>query len=72
MEWKETKTDIQMPNHDDLDWVLTRLGKAEAENVQYYAAYMKARSDCTRWKIIAVIVGAIGLILQFIALWWKL
>lgn len=72
MEWKTEDTEISSPSKDDLDWVLTRLGKAEAENVQYYAAYKEAESECRKWKIISALVGAMALILQYIALWWKL
>lgn len=72
MEWKTEDTEISSPSKDDLDWVLTRLGKAEAENVQYYAAYKEAESECRKWKIISALVGAMALILQYISLWWKL
>ena len=72
MEWKTEDTEISSPSKDDLDWVLTRLGKAEAENVQYYAAYKEAESECRKWKIISALVGAMALVLQYISLWWKL
>lgn len=72
MEWKTEDTTISSPSKDNLDWVLTRLGKAEAENVQYYAAYKEAESECRKWKIISALVGAMALILQYISLWWKL
>jgi hypothetical protein len=72
MEWKTEDTTISSPSKDNLDWVLTRLGKAEAENVQYYAAYKEAEGECRKWKIISALVGAMALILQYISLWWKL
>ena len=72
MEWKTEDAEISSPSKDDLDWVLTRLGKAEAENVQYYAAYKEAESECRKWKIISALVGAMALVLQYISLWWKL
>ena len=70
MEWKETKTDIQMPNHDDLEWILTRLGKAEAENVQYYAAYHEAEASCRRWKFATALVALTFLVIEAVVWWW--
>ncbi len=72
MEWKTTEsTEINPPEKDNLDWVLTRLGKAEAENVQYYAAYKEAESALIRWKIISAAIGLVMLSIQFAVWWWK-
>ena len=70
MEWKTEDTTISSPSKDNLDWVLTRLGKAEAENVQYYAAYKEAEASCRRWKFATALVALAFLAIEAVVWWW--
>lgn len=71
MEWKTTEsTEINPPEKDNLDWVLTRLGKAEAENIQYYATYKEAEASCRRWKFATALVALAFLAIEAVVWWW--